>query len=59
MDLPSRGEYTTLAGFLLNEFRRIPQKGDILNYKGHKLVVEKMLKRFIALIWIEIRQIKN
>jgi putative hemolysin len=59
LDLPSRREYTTLAGFLLNEFRRIPQKGDILNYKGHKLVVEKMLKRFIALIRIEIRQIKN
>ena len=55
LDLPSKGEYTTLAGFLLNEFRSVPQKGDILNYKGHKLVVEKMLKRFIAQIRIEIR----
>jgi putative hemolysin len=59
LDLPSKGEYTTLAGFFLNEFRRIPRKGDIVNYKGHKLVVEKMLKRFIALIRIEIRQTKN
>lgn len=56
LDLPSKGEYTTLAGFFLTEFRSIPQKGDILNYKGHKLVVEKMLKRHITLIRIEVRQ---
>ena len=56
LDLPSKGEYTTLAGFFLTEFRSIPQKGDILNYKGHKLVVEKMLKRHITLIWIKVRQ---
>ncbi|NOR15679.1 MAG: DUF21 domain-containing protein [Candidatus Aminicenantes bacterium] len=53
LDLPSNGNYTTLAGFFLNEFRRIPQNGDILNYKGHKFVVEEMLKRFIANIRIE------
>lgn len=55
LDFPSNGEYTTLAGFLLKEFRSVPQKGDILNYKGHKLVVEKMTKRFIAQIRIELR----
>ena len=55
LDLPLTGEYTTLAGFLLNEFRSVPQKGDILNYKGHKLIVEKMLQQFIAQIRIEIR----
>ncbi len=59
LDLPLTGEYTTLAGFLLNEFRSVPQKGDILNYKGHKFVVEKMLKRFIAQIRIEIRPDKK
>jgi CBS domain containing-hemolysin-like protein len=59
LDLPSKGEYTTLAGFLLNEFRSIPQKGDTLYYKNHKFVVEKMLKRFIALIRIEVRQDKK
>jgi len=59
LDLPSSGNYTTLAGFFLNEFRRIPQKGDILNYKDHKFIVEEMLKRFIALIRIEIRQTIN
>ena len=59
LDLPSKGEYTTLAGFLLNEFRSIPQKGDTLYYKNHKFVVEKMLKRLIALIRIERRQDKK
>jgi putative hemolysin len=55
LDIPSKGEeYTTLAGFLLNEFRSIPQNGDTLYYKNHKFVVEKMLKRLIALIRIEV-----
>jgi putative hemolysin len=56
LDLPSNGDYTTLAGFFLNEFRRIPKKGDTVNYGGHKFVVEEMLKRFIAHIRIEIRR---
>jgi len=59
LDLPSNGNYTTIAGFFLNEFRKIPQKGDILNYKGHKFVVAEMLERFIAQIRIEIRQHKK
>ena len=59
LDLPSTGVYTTLAGFFLNEFRKIPQKGDILIYKSHKFIVEEMLKKFIAHIRIEIRQITN
>jgi len=59
LDLPSNRDYTTLAGFFLNKIRRFPKKGDILNYKGHKFVVEKMLKRYIALVRIESRQINN
>lgn len=55
LDLPSKGEYTTLAGFFLNEFRSIPQKGNTLYYNNHKFVVEKMLKRHITLIQIEVR----
>ena len=56
LDLPSNRDYKTLAGFFLDKFRRIPQKGDTLYYEGHKFVVEKMLKRYIALVRIEIRQ---
>jgi putative hemolysin len=55
LDLPSREEYTTIGGFLLNEFRSIPHKGDTVYYKNHKFVVEKMLKRLIALVRIEVR----
>lgn len=49
IDLPEKGEYTTLAGFFLNEFGRIPKEGDILEFRGHKFVVEKMSKRRINL----------
>lgn len=59
LDLPSNGNYTTIAGFFLNESRKIPQKGDILNYKGHKFVVAEMFKRFIAQIRIEIKHHKK
>jgi len=49
INLPEKGEYTTLAGFFLNEFGRIPKEGDILEFRGHKFVVEKMSKRRINL----------
>lgn len=51
-ELPERKEYTTLNGFLFYEFGRIPQEGDILRYKDHKLIVEKMSKRHISLVRI-------
>jgi len=52
INLPEKGEYTTLAGFFLNEFGRIPKEGDILEFRGHKFVVEKMSKRRINLFRI-------
>ncbi len=48
MDLPEKTEYTTLAGFFLYEFGRIPNEGDILDYKGYQFRVEKMSKRHIS-----------
>ena len=51
-ELPERKEYTTLTGFLFYEFGRIPQEGDVLRYKDHKLIVEKMSKRHISLVRI-------
>jgi len=58
LDLPLTKRYTTLAGFFLNEFGSIPQKGDALDYKGHRFIVEKMGKLHISLIKIELRQEK-
>lgn len=48
--LPERKEYTTLAGFFLYQFGKIPQEGESMNYKGHKFIVEKMNKRHISLL---------
>jgi putative hemolysin len=56
LELPEKREYTTLAGFFLYEFGKIPQKGEILDYERYRFVVEKMSKRHISLLRIIIEQ---
>ena len=46
--------YTTIAGFFLKEFGKIPKKGDILEYKDIRFVVDRMVKRRISRILISI-----
>ena len=48
--IPEKRDYTTLAGFFLNEFGRLPHEKDSLEFGGFRLTVEKMSKRRIALI---------
>ena len=48
--VPDKKDYTTLAGFFLYEFGRLPREKDSLEFGGFKLTVEKMSKRRIALI---------
>lgn len=48
--VPQTGEFTTLAGFLLSQFGRIPQEKESLEFEGHRFVVEKMTKRHISLV---------
>ena len=36
------GDYETVAGFVLNLLRRIPQQGEQIRYKGLKLVITRM-----------------
>ncbi|MBN1273760.1 MAG: HlyC/CorC family transporter [Candidatus Aminicenantes bacterium] len=50
LDLPLDPEYTTLAGFLLNEFGRIPKQGDILRFGHYQFEIEKMVKRQIHFV---------
>lgn len=50
LELPEKVEYTTLAGFFLYEFGKIPHERNVLHYKGRKFIVEKMSKRHISLI---------
>jgi len=50
LHVPPTGEFTTLAGFLLSRFGRIPQEKDSFEFEGHRFVVEKMTKRHISLV---------
>jgi len=50
--IPEKPEYTTLAGFFLDEFGRLPREKDSLVFGGYRLTIEKMSKRRIALVEI-------
>jgi putative hemolysin len=50
--LPQTGEFTTLAGFMLYRFGKIPREKDSLEFEGNRYTVEKMNKRHISLVRI-------
>jgi putative hemolysin len=52
LGIPEKPDYTTLAGFLLYEFGRLPREKDTLEFGGFRLTVDKMSKRRIALVEI-------
>jgi CBS domain containing-hemolysin-like protein len=39
LELPLTDDYQTLAGFLLYEWQKIPQPGEVLNYEGFEFTV--------------------
>lgn len=47
-----RGDYETLAGFLLQQFNRIPEEGDELYYADLKLTVRKASNRVIQKVLV-------
>jgi len=53
LGLPESGRYSTLAGFFLYEFGRIPAEGEGFRHGGRRLTVEKMAKRHISLVRVE------
>jgi putative hemolysin len=53
LSLPESAAYTTLAGFFLYEYGRIPNEKDVLVHSGRRFIVEKMNKRHISLIRVE------
>ena len=55
LELPEKGEYTTVAGFFLHEFGKIPCESETLDYKDYQFVVEKMIKRHIHLLRIVVK----
>ncbi len=50
LELPEKSEYTTIAGFFLHEFGKIPHEGEVMNYKDLKFIVERMSKHRISLL---------
>jgi putative hemolysin len=52
--IPEKNDYTTLAGFFLYEFGRIPKEKDSLEFGRLRLTVEKMNKRHIGLVRVDI-----
>lgn len=38
-ELPSQGEYDTLAGFLMVMLRRVPRRTDVVDWSGHRFEV--------------------
>jgi magnesium and cobalt exporter, CNNM family len=52
LGIPEKPDYTTLAGFFLYEFGRLPHEKDALEFGGFRLTVDKMSKRRIALVEI-------
>jgi putative hemolysin len=53
LGIPEKSDYTTLAGFFLYEFGRLPREKDSLAWNGFRLTVEKMNKRHISLIRVD------
>lgn len=52
LDIPEKGDYTTVAGFFLSQFGKLPSKGEMLSHKGWSFIVERMNKRQISLLRI-------
>lgn len=52
IELPE-GEYDTLSGFLMNEFRHIPEVGEKLEYSGYVFVVETADPRGIERVRVQ------
>ncbi|MFZ2054579.1 MAG: hemolysin family protein [Candidatus Aminicenantales bacterium] len=52
--LPQTGGFTTLAGFLLYQFGRIPREKDSLEFEGNRFTVERLNKRHVSLVRITI-----
>jgi putative hemolysin len=50
LDLPEKAVYTTVAGFFLHEFGKIPHEGEVLKYKNLQFIVERMTRRHISLL---------
>jgi putative hemolysin len=52
INIPEKPDYTTLAGFFLYEFGRLPHEKDAFDFGAYRLTVDTMTKRRVALVEI-------
>lgn len=57
-DIP-RGDYETLAGFLLQQFNRIPEEGDELYFKNLKFVIRRATNKAIEQVYVAVTKPKE
>lgn len=55
LGLPEKSDYSTLAGFFLSRFGRLPKENDHVDHDGWRLTVDKMHGRRVALLRISRR----
>ena len=53
IEIPSEGEFETLAGFLLFRRGEIPKAGDSVEYEGRRYTVLEMERNRIARVRVE------
>ena len=56
VQLPISNEYDTVGGFILNEFGRIPHKGEILHFESIQITIEQATKRRIERVRLDVNQ---
>ncbi len=59
LGIPERSDYTTLAGFFLYAFGRMPREKDSLVFGAARLMVEKMHKRRISYVRVDPGPVKG
>lgn len=54
LDIPESDDYTSLAGFLLKQAGRLLREGDVIEYQGVRFTVERVERRRILEIRVEL-----
>lgn len=53
INIPQGPDYTTLAGYFLFRFGKMPNEGEAIEIGDYRIIVEKMVRRSISLLRIE------
>jgi CBS domain containing-hemolysin-like protein len=59
LSLPESEGYTTIAGFLMTEAGHILKPGDVVNYNGSKFVVDRVERRRVISVRLELSAVEK